>query len=344
MQFENPKILWLLLSLPLFLYILIKSFNAKKKALNNFIGKSLIEKLSSGLSFRRKKIKIFILFIIYILLITALYGPQIGSKVIEIKQRGLDIFIALDCSLSMDAEDAGSLSGNDKLSRIAKAKLELENLIEKLNGNRIGIIAFAGAAFVQCPLTLDSSACRLFLSQINTALIPHQGTSVGEAIRLAVKVFPQNKEENKVLILLTDGEDHKTQPVEAAKQAKENGIKIYAIGIGSAKGEPIPVKDSSGKLSTYKKNNSGSVVMSRLNEKELAEIANITGGRYYKATAKEEEIEQIYKNIAGYEKKDLEGKFYQRLQNRYLYFSLFALLLLIIEYFIPEKYPRAGSK
>jgi len=263
----------------------------------------------------------------------SLARPQLGTRLTLMKREGVDIVIAMDCSLSMLAEDF-------RPSRLEKAKQEVNGLISRLRGDRVGLVAFAGAAFIQCPLTLDYSAAQMFLDIIDHRLIPQPGTAVGEAIRTSIKAFNQKERKYKVLILLTDGEDHDSDPLEAAEEAAAEGIRIYAIGIGSVQGEPIPMRNKRGKITGYKKDEEDNVVVSKLDETTLQKIALITGGKYYHATSGEMELDKIYDDISKMEKKELEGKLMTQYEDRYQIFLFLSILLLTVEFLISERRSR----
>ncbi len=256
--------------------------------------------------------------------------PQFGEKLTLLRRKGVDIIIALDTSLSMLAEDV-------KPSRLEKAKLEVSGLIDRMKGDRVGLVAFAGQSFVQCPLTLDLSAAQMFLDLMDPDLIPQPGTAIGDAIRTARMAFSQKEKKFKVLILMTDGEDHGSDPVEAAEEARKEGIIIYTIGIGSTYGEPIPLKDKNGKVGGFKKDENEEVVLSRLDEGTLRKIAKKTRGRYFRASAGEVELDKIYDEISKMEKKQLEGKMITQYEERYQYFLVVSLFFLTLELFISEK-------
>ncbi|MCK5534764.1 VWA domain-containing protein [bacterium] len=330
MRFASPYSLYLLLIIPVLVFFYVFTFRQKKKALALFGNLKLVKNLTASVSKPRQIIKTILVVTGFFFLILALTGPQIGTKLVQVKRKGLDIIIAIDTSLSMTAEDI-------KPNRLAKAKMELESLIDQMEGDRIGIIAFAGNAFVQCPLTLDYRAAKMFLNLINTDLIPQPGTSIGEAIRLAIKSFSQKERKYKVLILLTDGEDYHSLPLKAGDQAKKEGIKIYTIGFGSPKGELIPLYDEKGDIISYKKDKKGAAVMSKLDEMTLGKIALNTGGKYYRATAGELEVEQLYKEISRLEKKELQSKFFSQYEDRFQYFLAICLILLFFELILPAR-------
>ena len=259
----------------------------------------------------------------------ALAGPLIGSKLVEFKQKGLDVFIAVDCSLSMQAEDF-------KPNRMAHAKLVLGQLIDKLAGSRLGIIAFAGQAFVECPLTIDENAAKDVLQTIDVGTVPIPGTVIGDAIRLVIKGFKAGEGQNRILILLTDGEDHRSDPQGAAKEAEKVGLKIYPIGIGTSQGEPIPIFDEQGHRTGYKQDKKGEVVMSRMDEAALIDIAQMTKGRYFRATPTGDEVDELARTLEQLQQGDQKTRMFNRYENRYQYPLALGLILLFVSLLIPE--------
>jgi len=329
MRFENPVFLYLLILVPVLIFFFIYSWKKKQRRLETFGKLDLIRKLSGSVNVEKQKIKTALLVLAFFLLVLAVSGPQLGSKMVEVKRRGVDVIIAVDCSLSMQAQDF-------KPTRLIKAKRELTSLISRLNGDRVGIIAFAGTAFLQCPLTLDYGAARMFLDIIDVNLIPYPGTNISSAIELAIKSFSQKERKYKALVLLTDGEDHKGNLMPAVDEALKEGIRIYTVGIGSPEGEPIPVYDENGNITGYKNDKKGAVVLSKLDEKTLMEIALKTGGKYYKATPGEFEIEGIYDDISKMDKKALQSRIASQYEDRYQIFIFLVLALLTAEYFMTE--------
>jgi Ca-activated chloride channel family protein len=324
----------LLILLPVLLAFYWVVFRMKKKALKRFGNLELMKKLAFSVSSSKQRWKVALLLLAVFFLMFSLARPQLGTRLTLMKREGVDIIIVMDCSLSMLAEDF-------KPSRLEKAKQEINGLISRLQGDRVGLVAFAGVAFVQCPLTLDYSAAQLFLDIMDADLIPQPGTAVGEAIRTSIKAFSQKERKYKVLVLLTDGEDHDSDPLGAAEEAAAEGIKIYTIGIGSVQGEPIPLKNARGLVEGYKKDREGSVVASKLDETTLQKIALTTGGKYYHATSGEMELDKIYDEISKMEKKELEGKLMTQYEDRYQFFLLLSVLLLMIEFVLSE---RRGKK
>ena len=238
--------------------------------------------------------------------------------------------IALDVSLSMLAEDI-------KPNRLEKAKHEIGSLIDKLQGDRIGLIAFAGKAFIQCPLTLDYGATKMFLDIMAPDLIPVPGTAISEALQKAVMSFVEKERRHKILILITDGEDHIGKPVEMAQMASKEGVVIYCVGIGSSQGVPIPIIDERGNRVGFKKDRNGEVVMTKLDELTLEKIALETGGKYYRASPGEVELNRIYEDISQMDKKELSSQQFAQFEDRFQILIGFSLFLLIIEILIPER-------
>jgi Ca-activated chloride channel family protein len=258
------------------------------------------------------------------LLLLALARPQFGTRVETVKREGQDIFVALDVSLSMLAEDI-------RPNRLEKAKREISQLIDRLAGDRIGLIAFAGEAFVQCPLTLDYGASRLFLSAMDPELIPVPGTAIGEAIRKAMDSFSEEDRKSKVLVIITDGEDHIGGLSEILSDAAQEGIVIYTIGIGTLQGVPIPDSVRSG---SFKKDQQGQVILTRMNEGSLREIANTTGGQHFRVTTSATELDQIYAAVSGMEKKELSAREVTLFDEKFQPVLAVALMLLIAEFLL----------
>ena len=330
LRFAHQNYFYLFLLLPLLIIFFGLTFRWKKRAMQRFGSLELMKKLSLSLSNKRQIIKVILLISCVLVMILTLARPQIGTKLEEVKREGVDIVVALDVSLSMHAEDI-------KPNRLAKAKHEIENFISLLEGDRIGLIAFAGEAFVQCPLTLDYSAAEMFLNIMNSDMIPTPGTNITEVILTSLKVFEQKERKYKVLLIITDGEDHGNEPIEAAKIASKEGIIIYTIGIGSIEGVPIPIYNESGRLIDYKKDRNGQRVTSKLDEITLQKIAQETGGAYERATGGSMELDRIYDRISKMDKKELSSLQFSQYEDRFQYIIIIALLLLVIETAVPER-------
>lgn len=330
LKFSNPQYLnglWgLLLIGAFFIYV----FRSRETLLKKFGHLEILQKMMPGFKNSRRIWKAILVMLAYTSLVVAIAGPQIGTRLEEVKREGLDIIVALDVSLSMMAEDIAP-------NRLEKAKYEINKLIDILQGDRIGLVAFAGMAHVQSPLTLDYSAARLFLRLMDTELIPQPGTAIGEAIRTATKAFNQKERKHKVLILITDGEDHDSDPLKAAEEAAEQGIIIYTIGLGSPQGVPIPVYDKYGNPAGFKKDRSGNVVTTKLDATTLQQIAYATNGKYYISTSGEAELDEIYNEVSQMEKKELTSRQFSQYENRYQIFLALAIFFLLFETFLPVR-------
>jgi len=257
-------------------------------------------------------------------------GPQIGMKLTELTRKGIDIFILVDTSTSMNAVDV-------KPSRMEKAKYELGRLLNNLEGDRVGLIAFAGSSHLHCPLTEDYSASRLFLNMMDTDLITTQGTDLAAAIQLALDHVEEDDEKFKVFVLVSDGEDHQGEVITLAEQARDLGIIIHTLGVGTPAGGPIPIYDDKGNRIEFKKNRSGQVVTSTLNESTLDEIARITGGIYIRVENRVNAIIPLLKEIDQMEKRELKSHVFSQYEDRYQVFLIIGLLLFLAEFVIPTR-------
>ncbi len=331
MRFYYPDLLHLIwLLIPVLSLYFIFAFRRRRKLLERFGDPSAMEKMTAGVRWGVLRLKPVLIGSAVLFLVVVLARPQFGVKEEEVKRKGLDIMVALDTSLSMNARDI-------QPSRLIKAKNEVSRLIDMLQGDRIGLIAFSGDSFVQCPLTLDYGAAKLFLDIIDTGIIPTPGTSISRAIKTAKNAYSKKEKKYKVLILFTDGEEHEGEAVKAAQNAGEEGIRIYAVGMGSPKGEPIPMQEMAGKKTGYKKDSEGNVVMSQLDESTLKKVTLMTGGRYYRVTPDETELDAIYKDIRKMEQKELASKRFTQYEDRYQVFLLIAIIILFAEALLSDR-------
>ncbi|KAA3657532.1 MAG: VWA domain-containing protein [Calditrichaeota bacterium] len=329
-RFANPIALYFLLLIPAGVLFYFLVFKWKTKSLQRFGNLELMKKLTSGVSRGRQKIKAFLLLLGLFFLILALARPQIGTKLEEVQREGVDILVAVDVSLSMHAKDIAP-------SRLEKAKHEVGTLLKQLAGDRIGIIAFAGDAFLHCPLTLDYGAAKLFLDALEPGTIADPGTAINRAITVALNSFDQKERKYKVLILITDGENHGGDLKPLIEQAEREGVVIHTVGIGSPEGVPIPVVNERGIQVGFKKDRNGSVVTTKLDELTLEKVALQTGGKYFRASGSEDELDQIYSTITRMEKKELGAVKFTQYEDRFQYFLMFALLLFVLEVLTPER-------
>jgi Ca-activated chloride channel homolog len=247
----------------------------------------------------------------------------------EVKQTGIDVFILLDVSNSMLAEDI-------KPNRIDKAKYQISNLINKLRGDRIGLIIFAGQAYIQFPLTTDYSAANLFLSAVDVNSVPTQGTAIASALKLALQSFDTLSTE-KVIIAITDGEDHEGDVMAAVEEADSREIKIYTIGLGSSGGVPIPSYNRNGQLTGFKKDRQGNTVLTKLEENILKQMADEGNGKYFRGSNYEDYLEKIYSELSELEQSEFGTKKVTDYEDRFYYFLIPAIFLLVIEFLISEK-------
>jgi len=265
----------------------------------------------------------------FFFLIIAIANPQSGSKLEEVKREGVDLIIALDVSNSMRAED---LSPN----RLENAKLAISRLIANLHDDRIGLIIFAGQAYVQLPITTDYEAAKLFLENINSDMISTQGTAIGTAIDLAVSSFDAKSGNSKAIIVITDGENHEDDAIKAAETAAGKGIVVHTVGMGSENGAPIPVYQN-GQQSGFRKDNSGTTVITRLDENNLKQIAASGRGTYVRANNSQAGISLIFDQINKMQKKEFGTKIYTDYDDHFQFFLLLALVFFVLEFLINER-------
>lgn len=330
MDFAQP--IYFLCFIPLLvLGLLLLFLNKRKEAAIARLGMpELVKKLSAKVNWSGRRWKLILWFAALSFLIIALARPRWGSKVEYIEQQGVEIMVALDVSESMLAEDL-------KPTRLARAKLEITELMDRLEGNEIGLVLFSGAAFVQFPLTSDFATARMFLDSARPGIISRPGTAIAEAIEVAVSGFNEERSSQKVIILLTDGENHEGDVLSATNDAAEEGIIIYTIGFGSPNGEPIPEYDPLGNLIGYKRDQQGEIVLSRLDETTLQQIALLTNGRYFRASADGREVGFLADEISELQTASLESRFETRRIERFQWFLGLAILALVTIELIPER-------
>lgn len=327
LRFENPQYLYWLLVLPVLIaiYVLIRVWN--KKQFERFANIKLRGYLIPMFSSKRANTKFVIFLLIIALIIIGAANLQSGSKMEKVKREGIDIFLCVDISNSMHAEDIAP-------NRLERSKQAINKLISKLGGDRIGVIVFAGNAYVQLPITTDYSAAKMFLSTVETNLIPAQGTEIGRAIELAIKSFGEN-EHNKAIVIISDGEDHENgDAVKAAQDAAKHGIKIYTIGMGLDEGAPIPLYNQYGKRTGYKKDKEGNVVITKLDDNILRQLAEIGDGIYVRASNSNVGLDKIYDDISKAKKSEIEAKVFTDYNDQFQWFIGAAIILLIIEILI----------
>jgi Ca-activated chloride channel homolog len=335
-RFANIYFLYILLLVPLLVLIYWWASKSKTQSLKLFGDLKLLRLLIADESRYKNSLKFILSLSALIFIILGLANLQVGSKLEEVKREGVDIVIALDVSNSMTAEDIHP-------SRLESAKQEISKLIDKLQNDRIGLIVFAGDAYLQLPLTPDYSAAKLLLNTVSTDIVPVQGTAIGSAIKLAAKSFVGGEKKYKVLIIITDGENHEDDAITEAKNAAAEGIIVHTIGMGSPLGTPIPIYQNNSQVG-FKKGQDGNTVLTKLDEAGLQQIAAAGNGVYIRATNQQDELEVVLKQISIMEKKEYASKIFTEYEDRFQYFLGFALFLTTIEFFISERKNKWLSK
>ena len=334
-RFAHTYYFYLLLLIPLFIAVFILFLVWRRKALNRFGARSVIQQLMPEFSNAKLILKFILVLIAYIFLVIAIAGPQTGSRLEDIKRKGIDLMIALDISNSMLAEDI-------RPNRLERAKQAISRLIDNLEGDRIGIVVFAGKAYMQLPITTDYAAAKMFLSTINTNIISTQGTAIADALEMAASSFGESKN-NKAIVIITDGEDHEGNVLEQTEAAVKNGISIYTIGMGSSEGSPIPIYN--GNVQTgYKKDRDGNTVISRLDETLLQQMASLGNGIYVRASNSETGLQKIFDEINKIQKTEIESRQFSDYENRFQYFLAITLIFLIFELLVFDKKNQWFSK
>ena len=324
MPVSEPQALLLLLALPLLGLWLVWARVRRRRALTRLGRDPMVSRLVSAPGTGRWVLRLFLILCAAFFLVLTLARPRWGRTMEEVKRKGVDIIAAVDVSESMLAEDV-------KPNRLARARDEVISLIDSLGGDRIGVIAFAGDAYVACPLTLDYAAARIFLDVLDPSLVPVPGTNLAKVIRKATETFGTREKRYKVLVLITDGEGHEGQAGQAAREAAAEGVVIYTLGVGTGAGSPVPEMEEGGAVIGYKKDREGKLVTSRLDPLALNELAEAAGGRYYPATAEGREIQEIQARIAGMERREIGSRLVITYEERYQIPLALALAALVME-------------
>lgn len=320
----EPRFLWLLLLVPVLLIVYGISRHLRSRAVLRFGEPSLVRQLMPSWSSAKGWWRMVLFCLAFFFFVIGLSRPLIGAKLSERETRGAEIMICLDVSNSMLAQDY-------RPDRLSRAKLAISRLVDRLQDDRIGLVVFAGTSFVQLPITADYISAKMFLDNIDTGSIPIQGTAIGDAIITAARGFSAQSEKSRAIIVITDGENHEDDAVAAAKTVAESGIKVYTIGVGSGEGEPIPVN---GELLRDK---SGNIVVSRLDEQMLKDIAAVGGGSYVHAGNEEFGLNPIVDEISRMEDERLSSIVFEEYDELYMYFLGIALGLFVIEMLIGER-------
>ena len=324
--FANYQYLWLLLLVPVFpaVYALVKAL--RRSRIRRFGDERMVRDLMPHYSSAKGWVRVVLFALAFAFFVIGLARPQTGAKLSERQTKGAEIMICLDVSNSMLAQDYSP-------NRLERAKMAISAIVDKLRDDRIGLIIFAGSSFVQLPVTTDYVSAKMFLSSIDAGSVPVQGTAIGDAIHTAIKSFSVQSEKSRVIILITDGENHEDDAVAAAREAADAGIRIYTIGVGSAQGQPVPVD---GQLLTDKE---GNIVVSKLDEAVLRRVASAGGGAYVHAGNDEFGLNPIIDDIRRMEGEEFSSVVFEEYDEQYVYFFAIALLLLVVEVLVGERKP-----
>lgn len=323
-NFAQAQYLFLLLLIPFFFLIQALVIRLRRRRIRKFGDEELVEQLMPSYAKARVWVRLTLFSFGFFFFVIGLSRPQIGAKLKEHETKGAEIMIVLDVSNSMLAEDYSP-------NRLERAKLAISRLVDKLRDDRIGLIVFAGNSFVQLPITTDYVSAKMFLNSISTESVPVQGTAIGEAIGTAMRSFSAQSEKSRAIIIITDGENHEDDPVEAARQAAEMGVKVFAVGVGSPEGKPIPMD---GELL---KDKDGSIVVTRLDETVLKEVAAAGNGAYVRAGNSEFGLNPIIDDLRRMEDEKYSSVVFEEYDEQFMYFLAIALLFFVIEMLIGDR-------
>lgn len=324
-RFENPAFLYLLIIIPVIIVIRLLEMRKRKLKLKKFGDLSLLKQLMPDVSSSRKSLKFWLMIAALALLIVMLARPQMGTKISQEKRKGIEVIISLDISNSMRAEDVVP-------SRLDKSKMLVENMVDNFTNDKVGLVVFAGDAFIQLPITSDYVSAKMFLQNTDPSLIATQGTDLAGAIELSSKSFTQQDKVGRAILIITDGEDHEGGAIEAAEKARKNGIRVFVLGVGSTKGSPVP--DGNG---GYMKDNSGQEVISALNEEMCKQVAQAGGGAYIHVDNTSLAQRQLNDELTKLQKGDISSVVYSEYDEQFQAVGILVLILLIIEMLILER-------
>jgi len=328
-ELEEKSYLYLLFIIPILVGIFLYIQFWKRKKQREFGDIELLRKLSPDKSIFKPVLKFIIFLLALAALVFGLVNPKIGTKMETVKREGIDIVFALDVSKSMLAEDVAP-------SRLEKSKQIVSQIINQLGNDRIGIVAYAGSAFPVLPITTDYGVAKMFLQSMNTNMVSSQGTSLDEAIKLSSTYFDKGNKTSKLLILISDGEDHSEGAEDAASEANKNGMKIITIGVGTEKGGPIPIKRN-GVVESFKRDGNNEVVITKLNQESLSTIAKATKGGYVNGNNTKEVIDYIKKALENIQKTEFEATQMADFQSQFQWFLGIAFFLLFLDIFLSER-------
>ncbi len=328
-ELEEKEYLYLLIIIPILVVVFLYLQFWKRKKQREFGDLDLVKKLSPEKSIFKPILKFVVLLLALVGLILGLVNPKIGTKMETVKREGIDIVFAVDLSKSMLAEDVAP-------SRLEKSKQLVSQIINQLGNDRIGIVAYAGNAFPVLPITTDYAVAKMFLQSMNTNMVSSVGTSLDEAIKLSSTYFDKNNKTSKLLIMISDGEDHSEGAADAAEEANKLGIKIITIGVGTEKGGPIPIKQN-GVVESFKRDQNNEVVITKLNQESLAEIAKATKGGYINGSNTKEVLDYIKKALNNIQKTEFESTQMADFQSQFQWFLGIAFALLFLDIFFLER-------
>ena len=328
-QLEEKIWFWALLVIPVIIVLFLMLQFWKRHTQNKFANQAILKRLSPNKSLFKPILKILVLCLAFASLAIALVNPKVGSKLETIKREGVDIVFAIDVSKSMLAEDIAP-------NRLEKSKQLVTQIINNLASDRVGIIAYAGKAFPQLPITTDYASAKMFLQNMNTDMLSSQGTAINEAIELAKTYYDDDQQTNRVLVIISDGEDHSEAAANVAEEASNEGIRIFTIGVGDAKGGPIPIKRN-GVVLNYKKDKQGDTVITRLHEQTLVDIAEEANGAYINGRVTSEVVDEIRDILNKMDKTEFEAKQFAEFKDQFQWFLGLAILFLIIDIFLLER-------
>lgn len=326
---DQPIYFYILFAIPVIVVVFLLLLVWKRTVQKRFVDKELLKKLSPNRSLFKSVLKVLVLCLAIACLSFALVNPKIGTKLETVKREGVDIVFALDVSKSMLAEDIAP-------NRLEKSKQLITQIINGLAGDRIGIIGYAGSAFPQVPITSDFSSAKLFLSGMNTDMVSSQGTAITQAIEMAQTFYDDEEQTNRVLFIISDGEDHEGNVSTIAEEAAEKGIRIFTIGVGTLEGGPIPIKEN-GVLQYYKRDQNNEQVITRLSEETLKEIAKTANGEYIDGSNTKVVVDQVKAILNGMDKKEFEAKQFTDFKDQFQWFLAGALFLLVLDVFLLER-------
>ncbi len=328
-QLEETFYFYLLILIPLLLVVFFYNRIWQKNIVNKYFNNKTFKFLSPEFSSSKSLLKTVIKLVVILFLVFGLVNPKIGTELKTVKREGVDIVFALDVSKSMLAEDIAP-------NRIFKAKRLVSEIFNKLGSDRVGIIAYASTAIPVLPITTDFSSAKMFLESLNTDMLSSQGTSIIEAIQLSKGYFDDDNQTNRILCILSDGEDHEFKEDQLFSAIQESGITIFTVGLGSIKGAPIPIKENN-IVKSYKKDEKGEVVITRLNENLLQKMANQSAGKYIKGDNTNQVVDDIINELKEMDKKEFESKQFVSFKDQFQWFLGFGLLLLLIDSIVFNK-------